>query len=123
MAQITTADVTYSLISASRNAGPSDPMRKAAYAITFGGTGNTNYPLGGVPLSPGKLGCPATIQEFLLMDEGSTVGYVAKYDFTAMTIRLYWSNQGTVTATLPLIELTTAATISSVTIKARVGGW
>lgn len=118
MAQITTADVTYAKIEGTAIACPSNPRQSQGYSITFGGA-NMNYPSGGVPLVKGKLGCPESIREFIMMDSGATVGYVGKYDYASLAVRLYQAGAGTA----PLVELTTAATVSSTTLRVLVAGW
>lgn len=123
MAAITTADVTYAQIVGLASACPSDPQQKQGFSIAFGG--DLTYPSGGVPLQKAKLGCPESLREFIMMDSGATVGYVTKFDYGTTKIRLYQVDQaaGTAASVQPLVELTTAATVSATTLRVLVAGW
>jgi hypothetical protein len=129
MGQMGTADVTYTFQEAGRQGSPSAPMSENEFLLTFGAgtTSNAGYPPGGVPLSSAKLGCPAYIRKFILMDDGSSSGYVAKWDQLANAIRLYQMNAtvstagGTIAQTLT--ELGSAASVSLVTLRALAQGW
>ena len=126
MGQITTSDVTYTQIANPVLASPSMPMRSTAFTILIPKSGATNvlYTSGGIPLSLPALGCPAALTSFFMMDEGSTTGYVAKYDYGASTIRLYLSQNTTAASTTTnLIEVTTAATVASTTLRVIASGW
>ena len=123
MAAITTADVTYAQIVGLANACPSRPEQKQGFTISFGS--GVTYPSGGVPLQKAKLGCPETLKEFIMMDAGATVGYVAKFDYSTLKIRLYQTDQaaGTAASVQPLIELATTTTVSATTLRVLVAGW
>lgn len=122
-----TADVTYTVVEGGHQGSPSVPMKEREFLLTFPAASNTNYPTGGVPLVNGQLGVPNYLRKFILMDDGSSVGYVAKWDQLANTIRLYWMNAtvstagGTISQTLT--ELGTANTVASTTLRALVQGW
>ncbi len=123
MAQLGTADVTYTQI---RYVGgnPASPQNESVVTMLFPNGANVLYTSGGIPLSKGQLGCPATIQEFIIMDEASTTGYVAKFDYGASTIRLYLTQNTTAASTTTsLIEFTTAATVASTTLRVIAKGW
>jgi hypothetical protein len=122
MAQIGTADVTYSHVTGSSYAAPSMPMRSALYNITFG-DGTLTYTNGGIPLLKGKLGCPGTLQQFIMTDSASSVGYVAKFDKTALSIRLYVSTNTTAAGPTALVEVNTATAVTATTLQALVSGW
>lgn len=122
MAVYGTADVTYSVIEGFSVAGQENPMAGRVFSMSV--AGGKTYPAGGIPLVKGKLGCPATIQRFLLMDAGSSSGQVAKYDLSANAIRLYQvSNTTTLAFTSALTEVGTAETVAATTWKAFVAGW
>ena len=126
MAQITTADVTYTSITGTGHAGPSSPIRQHMFTVLIPSASATNvlYTSGGIPLSPAALGCPANLEQLIMMDEGSTTGYVAKYDYGKQSIRLYLSQNTTgASTTTSLIEVTTAATVASVTLRVIAQGW
>lgn len=122
MPQLGTADVTYTSVSGSSSAGPSDPMREHVYTILFPNSTNVLYTSGGIPLQKAKLGCPTNLVQFVMMDEASTTGYVAKFDYATTAIRLY-VQQTTATTGLQLLEVSTAATVASVTLRAVAKGW
>lgn len=122
MAAYGTADVTYTLIDGFRHGNPAEPMQGLAFSMAV--AGGKTYPAGGIPLIKGSLGCPATIQRFMWIDEGSSSGLVAKFDATAVKIRLYEiANAGTIAFTSALTEMATAETVAATTWKAFVAGW
>lgn len=118
MPQITTADVTYAAIDSGR-ASPSLPTPTRTMTIQFG-DGSLLYTNTGIPLDSKKLGCPAALQ-IIMLDTGNTIGYVPKWNATTNRIRLF---QNDTAATLgPLIELTTAAAVTSTTLRVLVTGY
>jgi len=123
MAAYGTADVTYTeIVGFQPGANPASPMQGRAFSLAV--AGGKTYPSGGIPLVKGKLGCPATIQQFMWMDSGSSSGLVAKFDLTAEKIRLYEvADSGTVAFTSALTEVTTAETVAATTWKCFVSGW
>lgn len=122
MPQLGTADVTYTYIEGTAKANPADPMREYQFKLLFPNSTNVLYTSGGIPLNNAKLGVPAGLNKFLMEDEGSTTGYVAKWDQAANTIRLY-VQQTSATTGLQLLEVTTAATVASTTLRAIAQGW
>ncbi len=88
MAQIAASNVTYSMVSGSQIANPCDPRNSAIFNVTFG-NGTLTYTNGGIPLTKGKLGCPATVQELYFMNTSSNDGYLYKFNHTAETIQIY----------------------------------
>lgn len=126
MAQMGTADVTYTKLEYANRGCPSDPTAGYGFTLLFPNGSNVLYTSGGIPLSAGKLGVPAGIKELFLEDDGSSVGYVAKWDQLANTIRLYQSagfGTGSAVAAAALVEVGTAATVSSTTLRVFVSGW
>ena len=133
MGQMTTADVTYTRIEGNDLASPSVPMREYEFLLTFGAstTSNSGYPVGGVPLVNGALGCPAYLRKLIAMDDGSSSGLVAKWDQKANAIRLYEivlnstfsGSPTTASFTSLLTELASAASVSLVTLRVLVQGW
>ncbi len=118
-----TADVTYTSILGYHVGGnPASPMKGHAFALSV--AGGKTYPSGGIPLIAGSLACPATIQQFMWLDEGSSSGYVAKFDLGATKIRLYEiADGGTIAFTSALTEVGTAETVAATTWKCFVSGW
>jgi hypothetical protein len=126
MAQITTGDVTYTQIGLSGIASAANPMRQQMFTVLIPASGATNvlYTNGGIPLSPAALGCPANLMSLILIDEGSTTGYVAKFDYGKTSLRLYLSQNTTgASTTTSLIEVVTSATVASVTLRVMAQGW
>jgi len=126
VAQITSSDVTYTAITGTGIAGPSSPLREHMYTILIPASGATNvlYTSGGIPLTIAKLGCPASLQKFIIIDAASSTGYVAKFDYGATTIRLYLTQNTTAASTTtPLVEVSTAATVASTTLRVLAQGW
>ena len=125
MPQLGTADVTYTLVAGTSLASPSVPMRENQFLVLFPNSTNVLYTSGGIPLSNGQLGCPAGLQKLIMDDDASSVGYVAKWDQKANTIRLYQSGAVATTGSVAtqLVEVTTAATVASVTLRVIAQGW
>lgn len=123
MAAYGTADVTYGAIPGYHVGGnPASPMKGHAFSVSV--AGGKTYPAGGIPLMQASLGCPATIQQFFWLDEGSSSGLVAKFDLSAVKIRLYEAaNNTTLAFTSALTEVTTAETVAATTWKCFVAGW
>lgn len=88
MADIAASDVIYTLQEGTQYACPSDPRFKGVFKIAFG-NGSLTYPSGGIPLTKGKLGCPAVLLEFELMDANDASGYTFKYDRENGKLRIY----------------------------------
>ena len=122
MAAYGTADVSYGVIPGGAQSDPADPMTSNSFTISV--AGGKTYPSGGIPLSLGQLGCPAGIKQFFWLDDGSSSGYVAKFDYSNVKIRLYEiADGGTIAFTSALTEVTTAETVAATTWKAFVAGW
>lgn len=122
MAQIASTDVTYSAIEGLSSANPAVPEKRQGMVISFG-NGTLTYTNGGIPLDKAKLGCPAVIKEFHMMDAGQGSGYVAKYNYTSSTIRLYQDANVTAAAAAALVEVLTSAVVTAITLRALVSGW
>lgn len=120
MAAIASTDVTYALQEGTQQTSSSSRLQ-GIYAITFG-NGTLTYPAGGVPLTAGKLGCPASLEELLLVDPANANGFVYKYDRTNQKLRIYQGDNDNV-ADAPLIELLTSAAPAAATLYAKVSGW
>lgn len=122
MAAYGTADITYGAILGTHVGDPAMPMKGHAFTVSI--AGGKTYPAGGLPLSLGQLGCPAAIIQWFWLDEGSSSGYVAKFDYTAVKIRLYEiADGGTIAFTSALTEVGTTETVAATTWKAFVRGW
>lgn len=87
MAQLAASNVTYAMVEGSRLSNACDPRNSAIFAISFG-DGTATYASGGVPLTKAKLGCPATIQDFVILSPNAD-GIVYKYNHTAETLQMY----------------------------------
>lgn len=122
MPQIATSDVTYTRIEGMDNANPCDPQPTHGYVIAFG-NGTLTYTDGGIPLQKAKLGCPTNLQALFMLDAGSGVGYVAKWNQTANTIRLYQDANITAAAAAALTEILTSAAVSAITLRVLVKGY
>ncbi len=122
MPQIAASDVVYAAIEGSAQACPSDPRMERAFTITFGDS-SLLYTNGGIPLTKGKLGCPASIQQLHLMDMGHASGFVAKWNQTSNTIRLYQDANITAAAAAALTEVSTATAIAAMTLRVLVKGF
>lgn len=124
MPQMGTADVTYTVVEGTSIASPSVPMKEHQFLVQFPNSTNVLYTSGGIPLSPGKLGSPASVCKFIIEDMASSSGYVPKWDHLANTIRIYLTQNTTgASTTTSLIEMTTAATVASTTLRVLVAGW
>lgn len=120
MPQIGSADVTYAQLQGVASATPCSPARELGMAISFG-NGTLTYTDGGIPLQKSKLGCPGVLLKFIMMDAASSTGYVPKFDYANLKIRLY---QNDTAATLgQLIEVATSAAVAAVTLKVLVEGY
>lgn len=93
MADVAASDVAYTLQEGTQAASPSDPKYKAVFKLVFG-DGALTYPSGGVPLTKGKLGCPASIVSFKILDGGAASGMIVKYDYANQKLRLFNSLSG-----------------------------
>lgn len=122
MAQIAASNVTYAEIVGLAKACPSDPESQRGFTISFG-DGTLTYTNGGIPLSKAKLGCPASLQQFIMMDSGSSNGYLVKYDRTASTIRLYQDANVTAAAAAALVEVLTSAAVTATSLRVLVSGY
>jgi len=122
MAQIAASDVTYAVIEGAAQACPSDPQMERAFTISFG-NGTLEYTNGGIPLTKAKLGCPANIQQLHIMDMASTGGVVAKWNYTANTIRLYQDANVTAAAAASLTEMLTSAAVPATVLRVMVKGY
>lgn len=120
MAQLTTADVTYTLVS--EKAGPSDPLPERIFTISFG-DGTATYTNGGIPLIKGKLGCPETVQSFSFIGQIAGAGNVPIYNYTANTIQLYRDGNVTAAAAAALTQMLTSAAVPATTLRVRVIGY
>ncbi len=120
MAQIGTADVTYTYVDGTAKANAADPVTERVFIIQFG-DGTLSYTNGGIPIQKAKLGCPASLASMIILDAGSTVGYVPKWNMTANTVRLYQDNGTAATAALP--EILTSAVVTSTTLRVLVKGY
>lgn len=88
MAQIAAADVTHTLVEGSRISSPGNPVTSALFSVAFG-NGTLTYTDGGIPLTKSKLGCPANLQEFYILNDSSTDGYIYKFNHTSAKIQIY----------------------------------
>jgi hypothetical protein len=122
MAQIASSDVTYTEIAGYANANPAQPMGERAFSIAFG-NGTLTYTNGGIPLDKAKLGCPGFLHSLVMLDAGSGVGYVAKWNQTANTIRLYQDANITAAAAAALTEILTSAAVSAITLRCIAKGF
>lgn len=126
MPQMGTADVTYTKLEGNMRASPSVPEREYQLTMLFPNSTNVLYTSGGIPISNGSLGVPGFLTKFIIEDMACSTGYVAKWDNVANTVRLYQSGgfgTGTAVAATTLVELTTAATVASTTLRVLVSGW
>ncbi len=89
MAAVAASDVTYTLQEGSQ-AYTHDSKFQATFKLIFGA--GLTYPSGGIPLTKAKLGCPNTITDLGLSDDGSGSGYIFKYDYTNAKLRIYISD-------------------------------
>lgn len=120
MPQIAAADVTYSEIVGLAQASPSAPITERGIVVSFG-NGTLTYTSGGIPLTKAKLGCPASVQSMVMMDNASSTGYVPKLDYANLKIRLYQNDTAAVLG--QLIEVATSAVVPAVVLKVLVAGF
>lgn len=90
MADIAATDVTYTMQVGTAKANPADPRFSGVFKIAFGDSSLT-YPSGGIPLTKGKLGCPANIDELTILDDDDGNGYAYKFNREGNTIKIYQS--------------------------------
>lgn len=119
MAQIGTADVTYTLVS--EKASPGSPMPERIFTIVFG-DGSKEYTNGGIPLVKAKLGCPESIRSLIFLGEVGTPGNVPVFNYTANTIRLFRDGNITAGAAAALTEMLTSAAVPVTTLRILVSG-
>ena len=118
MAAIGASDVTYT-ISQRVNGVASDKYKEYQVTMAFG-DGAKTYPSGGVPLTQGSLGdFRKEVISLEIDDAMNSDGYLYKWDETNNKIRIY---QAPSAVSLPLVELTTAATPAATTLKGVVRG-
>lgn len=120
MAQIGTADVTYTQESAT--ADPSGPLPVRIFKVVFG-DGSLTYTNGGIPLIKAKLGCPTDIRSLIFIGEIGTPGNVPVFNYTANTIRLFRDGNITAAAAAALTEMLTSAAVPITTLRVRVEGY
>jgi hypothetical protein len=86
MADIAAGDVTYTILNTRKiNGSPSRKLNRMRLAF---GNGTLTYPAGGIPLSIGKLGCPAVVESLVIVDKG-TSGYEFMYDQSAKKLVVF----------------------------------
>jgi hypothetical protein len=78
MADIAAGDVTYAVL---KQRKLSDSRTFNLVRLSFG-DGSLTYPAGGIPITKGKLGCPATVESMCIVDQGIS-GYRFQYDQSA----------------------------------------
>jgi hypothetical protein len=120
MPQIGSADVTYAQLQGVASATPASPATELGMSIAFG-NGTLTYTNGGIPLQKAKLGCPNVLLKLIMMDEASSTGYVPKFDYSNLKIRLYQND--TAAAVGQLVEVLTSAAVAAVTLKVLVEGY
>lgn len=119
MADIAASDVTYTLIEGTQQTNHNSRY-DAVFSVAFG-NGVLTYPANGIPLTKAKLGCPVSLEKFILLSPSPGDGYVYKYDSTNTSIRIYQTGSGVVAQQLS--ELLNAATPAATTIRAEAIGW
>lgn len=110
MAQLGATDVTYTYVEGTGVASPGQPMKSAIFTVAFG-NGTLTYTGGGVPLTKGKLGCPASIQELYIINDNCNDGIIYKYNHTANSIQMYQSGTLNHGHTLTIVGGVTTADI------------
>lgn len=86
MADIAAADVTYTILNTRKiNGSPSRKLNRIRLAFA---NGTLTYPAGGIPLTKGKLGCPAVVESLVIVDKG-TSGYEFMYDQSAEKLVMF----------------------------------
>lgn len=122
MAQIASADVTYTLVDGTSIAHAANPMPRRIFTVAFG-NGTLTYTNGGIPLDKTKLGCPSNLMSLIMLDSGNSVGYVPKWNATANTVRLYQDANVTAAAAAALVEVLTSAAVTATTLRVLVEGY
>jgi hypothetical protein len=126
MPQLGTADVTYTKLEGNMRGNAAAPESEYQFLMLFPNSTNVLYTNGGIPINKGSLGCPGFLTKFIIEDMASSTGYVAKWDQSANTVRLWWVAAvvtGAATPAQQLVEVLTSATVASVTLRAIVQGW
>lgn len=119
MADIAASDVAYTMMT-QRTLGDS---RKSNRVKLVFGNGSLTYPVGGIPLTKAKLGCPAVIESMNIVDDG-TSAYSFCYDQSAAKLLVYKDSftvtKGAITASteLGLSADAASATVNNNTIAA-----
>lgn len=90
MADLAAGDVTYTVLSQSRD----NFSRALVTATLVFGDGVKTYPSGGIPITGGNLGLPNNIDNLNVFDFGAA-GYVVSYDRANQKIRLFQRDQHT----------------------------
>lgn len=86
MADIAAGDVTYTILNTRKiNGSPSRKLNRMRLAF---GNGTLTYPASGIPLTKGKLGCPAVVESVVIVDKG-TSGYEFMYDQSAEKLVMF----------------------------------
>lgn len=122
MAQIAAGNVSYTYVEGTAKADPGSPTTQRVMVVQFG-DGSLTYTNGGIPLDKGKLGCPTNLQSLIMLDSGSSVGYVPKWNMTANTVRLYNDANVTAAAASAMLEVLTSAVVTSTTLRVLVEGY
>ena len=78
MADIAASNVTYTMVRTGRS---EDGRAKNLVRLAFG-NGTLTYPVNGIPLTKGSMGCPNTIESMTIVDQGAS-GYRFQYDQSA----------------------------------------
>lgn len=119
MADIAAGDVTYTLKNQRKL---SDSRNSNRVKLEFG-NGTLTYPVGGIPITKGKLGCPVVIESMQIVDDGTSV-YSFMYDQSAEKLLVYKNSfavtKGAIVASteLGLSVDSAAATVNNNTIAA-----
>lgn len=88
MANISAANITYTIQEGTKNYAGGGNRFQAVFAIAFG-NGTLTYPNSGIGLNVSALGCPESLEEFHIMDANNGDGFLYKYNYTNSTIRIY----------------------------------
>ena len=112
MASIAAGDVTYTLKTA-RTLGDS---RKFNRVLLSFGDGILEYPAGGIPITIGKLGCPANVESMIVVDKG-TSGYSFMYDQSAKKLVMTQAPAQTHTHDVKIIAGQAAASTDAISAK------
>lgn len=118
MADLAASNVTYTTLNTRKlNGSPSRKMNRVRLAF---GNGSDTVPAGGIPLTKGKLGCPAVVESLMVVDQG-TSGYVFQYDQSTEKLVVMHADYDAV-ADGALIQASSVA-IAAQTIEVEVLGW